>query len=204
MYKKLAYILTDWENHRTQTEYDDALVLKTFIFYFVNSYASLFYIAFLRGSSSRKGVFGFGSKFNDECANGDCMSELGLQTIILMIAKPVPKFLMDNILPWIRSKAIAIWVKISRRREVAPEGKAGMYENMMIREYLKPDLEDFTLEEYTEKAIQFGFQVIFAPSIPLGPLVMAIFLLLDIRIDPRRMLWVYRRPLAVRAADIGK
>ena len=36
------------ENHRTQTEYDDALILKLFAFQFVNSYTSLFYIAFFR------------------------------------------------------------------------------------------------------------------------------------------------------------
>ena len=36
------------ENHQTRTQYDDALVLKLFGFQFVNSYASLFYIAFFR------------------------------------------------------------------------------------------------------------------------------------------------------------
>lgn len=36
------------ENHRTQTSYDDALIIKLFGFQFVNSYTSLFYIAFFR------------------------------------------------------------------------------------------------------------------------------------------------------------
>ena len=41
------------ENHRTQTQYDDALIIKLFAFQFANSYASLFYIAFFRGVRNR-------------------------------------------------------------------------------------------------------------------------------------------------------
>lgn len=36
------------ENHRTDTEYEDNLIAKTFMFQFVNSYASLVYIAFIK------------------------------------------------------------------------------------------------------------------------------------------------------------
>jgi len=37
------------ENHRTQTQFDDALIIKLFAFSFANSYSSCFYIAFVRG-----------------------------------------------------------------------------------------------------------------------------------------------------------
>lgn len=36
------------ENHRTDTAYEDNLIAKTFMFQFVNSYASLAYIAFIK------------------------------------------------------------------------------------------------------------------------------------------------------------
>ncbi|XP_042868848.1 anoctamin-10-like [Penaeus japonicus] len=45
-YKKLARALTDWENHRTQRDYDWHRVCKLVIFDFVNNFSSLFYIAF--------------------------------------------------------------------------------------------------------------------------------------------------------------
>lgn len=35
--------------HRTQTEFDDNLTFKVFIFQFVNFYSSIFYIAFFKG-----------------------------------------------------------------------------------------------------------------------------------------------------------
>jgi hypothetical protein len=46
LYGKLAVVLADWENHRTDTEYQDSLITKTFLFQFVNTFASLYYIAF--------------------------------------------------------------------------------------------------------------------------------------------------------------
>ena len=35
-------------HHRTDTEYDDALIAKLYVFMFVNSYASLYFIAFIK------------------------------------------------------------------------------------------------------------------------------------------------------------
>ena len=35
--------------HRTQTEYDDNLTFKVFIFQFINFYSSIIYIAFFKG-----------------------------------------------------------------------------------------------------------------------------------------------------------
>ena len=35
--------------HRTQTEYEDALSFKMYMFQFVNFYSSIFYIAFIQG-----------------------------------------------------------------------------------------------------------------------------------------------------------
>lgn len=35
--------------HRTQTKYEDAFILKVFVFQFVNFYSSPVYIAFFKG-----------------------------------------------------------------------------------------------------------------------------------------------------------
>ncbi len=47
VYQNMAIRLTDQENHRTDTEYENALILKVFVFQFINSYASLFFLAFV-------------------------------------------------------------------------------------------------------------------------------------------------------------
>lgn len=48
VYGSVAVYLNEYENHRTETIYEDALIGKTFIFQFVNSFASLFYISFVK------------------------------------------------------------------------------------------------------------------------------------------------------------
>jgi hypothetical protein len=48
VYGSLAVYLNEYENHRTETVFEDALIGKTFVFQFVNSFASLFYISFVK------------------------------------------------------------------------------------------------------------------------------------------------------------
>ena len=48
VYEKLVIKLTDYENHRTQSQYEKSLTIKSFAFHFLNSYYSLFYIAFMK------------------------------------------------------------------------------------------------------------------------------------------------------------
>lgn len=48
----MAIKLTDVEHHRTQVEYDNSLTLKLYLLQFVNYYSSIFYIAFIQGTTS--------------------------------------------------------------------------------------------------------------------------------------------------------
>lgn len=72
IYKFVAKKLTDWENHEVDTTYDSALSSKLFMFQFVNSYNSLFYIAFLKG-------------YSEGCDDDDCMLELEIQLSTIFI-----------------------------------------------------------------------------------------------------------------------
>ena len=46
VYKRIAAWITDWENYRLESEYEAALVSKTFWFMLVNNTAPLFWAAF--------------------------------------------------------------------------------------------------------------------------------------------------------------
>ncbi len=48
MYQKVAIKLNNYENHRTETEYEDYLIGKIFLFQMVNSFAGLTYVAFVK------------------------------------------------------------------------------------------------------------------------------------------------------------
>jgi len=45
---------------------------------------------------------------------------------------------------------------------------------------------------------------LFAASFPLAPLIALLVIMADIRIDAWRMLWMFRRPVAQIAQDIGQ
>jgi len=53
VYSKLSSLLTEWENHRTQTEFDNSQITKTFLFEAVNNFFILFFIAFLKSGELR-------------------------------------------------------------------------------------------------------------------------------------------------------
>ncbi|XP_048388151.1 anoctamin-6-like isoform X4 [Stegostoma tigrinum] len=200
-YQKLAVIMTNWENHRTQTAYNDALIIKLFAFEFANNYSPLFYIAFLRTNNeqffTQIGLPGL----EDNCGElNNCMTELCFQVLILMITHPLPKFLKDVIVPWgshLLSRFCGNANKGSHQKEYST------VDDYILRDYNKPDLGDFTLEEYTEKVIQYGLQMLFAVSFPLGPFIFFLTILFDIRLDAKRLLLMYKRPIADMAQDIG-
>ena len=48
IYGDVAIKLNNFENHRTDTQYEDNLIAKTFVFQFVNSFAALIYVAFFK------------------------------------------------------------------------------------------------------------------------------------------------------------
>jgi hypothetical protein len=122
-YTKLAKLLTKWENHRNLTEFQDALVIKLFIFNFINNYGSLFYLAYFRNViilktffnyclifllikkiSFPNGLFGLGPVYTDSCTNSNCMSLLSVQVLILLLLQPLPRFFTTVILPAITEK----------------------------------------------------------------------------------------------------
>lgn len=56
IYHKLAIWLTNMENPRTQTEYEDSYTFKIYLFEFMNFYSSLIYIAFFKVSIIKRKV----------------------------------------------------------------------------------------------------------------------------------------------------
>ena len=51
--------------------------------------------------------------------------------------------------------------------------------------------------------ITVTFLKLFACSFTLGPTILLVTLLIDVRVDAKRFLWNYRRPVAYKAQDIG-
>jgi len=79
----VAVLLTDYEDHETQTEYDNFLTVKTFVFRFVNSYAALYFIAFVKTSAR-------GTHLEDyvgTCPDDSCLNEMSLQLVSIFFTQ---------------------------------------------------------------------------------------------------------------------
>lgn len=198
VYNKIAYVLTDWECLRTQSDYDSSLTTKLYVLQFVNYYSSIFYIAFFKGRfAGRPGDYNtfFGAR-QEEC-QGTCLMELCIQLAIIFVGKQlIQNNLMEILLPRIKQ-----WL----RKKFYPEP-------IVDKSILKPWEKDFMLEElgqyglfseYLEILIQFGFVTLFVAAFPLAPLCALINNIIEIRSDANKFVTQYRRPMGARAQNIG-
>jgi len=151
VYKQVAVKLTDLENHRTETSYENTLIFKTFVFQFANSYTTLFYIAFVKGTNvSPFSSFGLtdanGQPYRDACGlrnytanytaldcdpDGEncryvfvttsCMDTVAAQMQFYTILKPLYEIPLQVIIPFVTA---LISRKLAERRQAKADEAA--------------------------------------------------------------------------------
>lgn len=94
--RKIARWLCNIENHRTDDQYEEALTIKLFVFQFVNSYASFYYLAF--GAKYLGGDLGI--------EDYDATVSLGLNLAAILIVRSVFGNLMGMFVPWLTHTTI--------------------------------------------------------------------------------------------------
>ena len=202
LYQELAFKLTDWENHRTQSAYEQSFVVKSFLFQFVNSYNALIYIAFIKsrveGCIVKDDVTG--AKVKEIGAT--CMDELYTQLTSIFLVAYLRNFIELG-LPWF----------LNRRRQKAfrnihySSGEADLacrrVENNQYKGTYMTRTVDGTFADMLEICIMFGYFTLFAVAFPLGCLLGMIGFLFELHVDRYKLLWLMRRPQPVGAGDIG-
>ncbi|CAH1250457.1 ANO1 [Branchiostoma lanceolatum] len=207
IYGSVAAFLTNLECPRTETEYEDKLIFKLFLLKFVNSYASIFYVAFFKGRfMGRPGQYIYAAPGlrMEECGPGGCLYELCIQLSIIMAGKQlIQNNVMEIGMPKLKKflRECTCFGLCKERAERA-EDKAGPRDTRWEEDLV---LEPFSglSPEYLEMIIQFGFVTIFVASFPLAPLLALVNNVLEIRLDARKFVQELRRPMAERAKDIG-
>ncbi|XP_021569035.1 anoctamin-1 [Carlito syrichta] len=203
VYGCIARWLTRIEVPKTEKSFEDRLIFKAFLLKFVNSYTPIFYVAFFKGRFvGRPGdyVYIFRSFRMEECAPGGCLMELCIQLSIIMLGKQlIQNNLFEIGIP--KMKKFIRYLKLRRRSPAAHEEPVKRKQRYEV---------DYTLEpfagltpEYMEMIIQFGFVTLFVASFPLAPLFALLNNIIEIRLDAKKFVTELRRPVAVRAKDIG-
>ncbi|XP_039326937.1 anoctamin-1 isoform X11 [Saimiri boliviensis] len=203
VYGCIARWLTKIEVPKTEKSFEERLIFKAFLLKFVNSYTPIFYVAFFKGRFvGRPGdyVYIFHSFRMEECAPGGCLMELCIQLSIIMLGKQ----LIQNNLFEIGIPKMKKFIRYLRLKRQSP---AHHEESVKRRQRYEVDynLEPFAglTPEYMEMIIQFGFVTLFVASFPLAPLFALLNNIIEIRLDAKKFVTELRRPVAVRAKDIG-
>ncbi|KAG8438863.1 hypothetical protein GDO86_005161, partial [Hymenochirus boettgeri] len=204
IYGSVAKWLTEIEIPKTEKTFEERLILKAFLLKFVNSYASIFYVAFFKGRFvGRPGnyLYIFQNYRVEECAPGGCLMELCVQLSIIMLGK---QLIQNNLFEIAIPKLKKLFRKLKDERK---ETREGNMHNAREHQQWEDDyaLEPFTglTPEYMEMIIQFGFVTLFVASFPLAPLFALLNNIIEVRLDAKKFVAELRRPDAVRAKDIG-
>ena len=199
LYTFPARWLTEKELHRTQSSFDASLTVKIYLFQFINTYASTFYIAFMKGQwigtpNQYRRLFG---KFRqEECNPGGCFMELSIQLAILFMGK---QFFMGIV-----EYAKPLSKKLFKRMKHGnlEEDEVGTPQH--IRDFTLVELGSQRLfKEYLEMVIQYGFITIFATAFPPASIFALLNNFLEIRLDAKKILELHRRPVAQKVRSIG-
>jgi hypothetical protein len=231
MFESLAEVMTEWENHRTQSEFDNSRVLKNFLFQFVNNYFVLFYIAYLREIEDPI------SNASHPCHDGNCLPELQMQLIIVFSGKTLGKQIAYTMKPFVfkwkaqcqanaMTKSIikasakgtgmlpaSMQTAIGQLAETTdkalgaddPRGKMKELKKMRNPYELQARLMPYegTFNDFNDRVIQFGYLVLFAPAFPLAPFLAFVNNVIEIRTSGFKMCFAFQRPKWKARAGIG-
>lgn len=197
IYSYVAFYLNTWENHRTETENKNGLIVKTFVFQFVNSYLSLFYVAFIKVT----GTDVWGGPRDDKCEPGECIQELTSALASLMITSQVLAQITETLMPTFWNKFVNYWEETKMKlmgmtprpmslveRESKFFAYTSTFEGILLSFFT--DFVSFFCRfndhhdvDYNEMVIQFGYVTLFAAGFPPASVFAFINNAFEIRAD---------------------
>ncbi|KAL7692429.1 putative anoctamin [Plasmopara halstedii] len=188
IYRLVARKLNDLENHRTDADYENYLAIKVFLFQFCNSFASFFYIAFLKRSVENSCLYG-----------DDCMKELRDQLLILFVVRIGVGNTTEVAIPYLKYR-YQLYVEANAQDNDQKKARHNVIE---AQAKLAPYESNEAFEDYNELAIQFGFHNLFVVAFPLTPLLALINNIVEVHVDASKLCFGCRRPFPHPAKSIG-
>ncbi|CAF0803540.1 unnamed protein product [Rotaria sordida] len=173
IYKKIATYLTDYENHRLQTGYENNLTSKLFVFYFINCFIGLFYEGF----------------FNVNYGNV-------VQLLIsLVILNAIFLKFTEQIGPYVLKR-------IKRNQLTEGKPQIGQVSDA-VKQAKTLISFDGTYGDYLTIFEQYGYVALFSAVFPWIAICALINNIFELRADAFKYCHVYQRPFAQRAWNIG-
>ena len=153
IYYYIALYLNNWENHFSLNDKNNSFSIKLILFDFMNSYSSLFYIAFIK-------------PYNEGCINNNCLKELETQMysiFLVYLSIFVGEIIYLNMLYYYQKGKIGSLINEEN------------FEIQSLEHQIMISSADNLYLEYNDIINQFGYACLFCIAAPLTPLI--IFLL---------------------------
>ncbi|KAJ5077262.1 ngep-related [Anaeramoeba ignava] len=159
IFQRVAPRLNDWENHETDTKYENALIVKFFLFQSINSWTSTFCIAFIAQD----------------------ITYLTTHLGSLLIFRQALGNVQEVFLPYIRGK-LKIRKEKKRVKALRDQG-IDVPDVSMIEKQAKYPRYSYTIDDYSEMMIQFGYISLFSISFPAASILALLNNIIEIRTD---------------------
>eukprot|EP01035_Chromulina_nebulosa_P020166 gene20166-26180_t len=205
-FKPVSRVLTDMENHRTETDYEDAQVGKILLFEAFNSYGALFFTAFVKGN-----VF--------NACSITCIYDLRELLIAIIFVRVIINIL-DLLNPAITALLREYIFTYQQKKELKKKAEAANNSGNANVSLLSAtdDIDentDFILETYRLKhegtfddyayaVFQYGSVLLFIAALPVQAVITICENLLKLRLDAWKLCQFTRRPDVFLAEDVGK
>lgn len=191
IYTVITAYLTVFENHRTESEHENAFIIKAFVIRFLNGFMSLYWLGFIQpyfwpeSFKDKEGNSLYGKKLQDRI-----MVDLAMQTFFLfsslLVVNNTQELLVPRIQSWLQRKMSNEDVKsniISKQSNKAPYST--------------------TRDDMSEVVMVYGYVSLFIFANPLLPFLGILFALMEWYVDRNKFLKVYQRPFPKGRNGIG-
>lgn len=187
-----AKMLTERENHRTQSDYEKHLLWKVMLLKFVNSYFVLFYIAFFKTHMPLFGV-------EMQCLHDDCFQDLQSQLGVFVFFRLTFSSLMEYAWPklgqWFRS----CWYDNKNILTYCHGGVALELADMSAAEQqARKEPYDY-FSNFDDHLITHGYATLFAVTSPWVCAATFLGVVAEIFVDMRSLCEARQRPIPQRA-----
>ncbi|XP_067906029.1 anoctamin-10 [Heterodontus francisci] len=175
LYKTVAKVLTEWENHRLESSFQNHLTIKVLVFRFVNCFAALFYISFYLQD----------------------LELLRKKLASLLVLTQIISQFIETLVPYLYKTVNGNRTHLKKATmENAPEIDKIKSQGQMTS---FPGMFD----EYMELFVQFSYVSLFSCIYPLTAILIVVNNITEIRMDALKLCHLFRKPFISAAANIG-
>jgi anoctamin-10 len=178
LYRRIAERLTSWENHETESNHRNSLILKRFLFEAFDCYVALFYLAFYERDVER----------------------LRLELIAVFQIDTIRRVLLECVIPILIQRFNAAH-HLKRKLNPMQSLLVIPTHDILMDELDKDTYDQF--DDYMEIVIQLGYVTLFASAYPLASLISIAANWVEIRSDCFKLTQGCQRPAVFRSSGSG-